>query len=398
MAVKVKSEKLGRVERMSFAKIKEALEMPNLIEIQKDSYRWFINEGIREVFKDVSGITDINRKLSLSFVDYRMDDPPKYSIAECKERDVTYAVPLKVKARLRNNETGEVVENEIYMGDFPLMTNSGTFVINGAERVIVSQLVRSPGVYYGFDYDKTGKKLFRATVIPNRGAWLEYEMDSNDVVYVRIDKNRKIPITTLLRAFGVGSDDELEQLFGDDERVKQSSLKDGNIRNTEDALIEVYKKLRPGEPPTVESAQTHIDMLFFDPKRYDLSRFGRYKYNKKLGVAGRINGQRVSRTVVDPLTGEILAESGDRLSLEKALEIDRRGVMEVFVFATAELESSTDGEAAPQREVKVLGNGMVNIRDFIAEDADWAKLGINEKVSFPVLKALIEELEDKPAA
>ena len=277
--VNVKPVQLGKTTRMSFGKINEALEMPNLIEVQKNSYKWFLEEGLKEVFRDVAAITDYNGNLVLNFVDYHLDETPKYSVAECKERDVTYAAPLRVKATLWNKETGDVKENEVFMGDFPLMTESGTFVINGAERVIVSQLVRSPGVYYSFEKDKTGKDLFKTTVIPNRGAWLEYEMDSADVIYVRIDKNRKIPLTTFIRALGVGTDPEIEEMFGPDERLSQTILQKDATKNTEEALLEVYKKLRPGEPPTVDSAISHLNMLFFDAKRYELSRFGRYKYN-----------------------------------------------------------------------------------------------------------------------
>ena len=279
--VNVKPVQLGKTTRMSFARINEVLDMPNLIEVQKNSYRWFLEEGLKEVFRDISAITDYTGNLVLDFIDYRLDDKPKYSVEECKERDVTYAAPLRVRARLLNKETGEVKEQEIFMGDFPIMTESGTFIINGAERVIVSQLVRSPGIYYGMTYDKTGKKLFTSTVIPNRGAWLEYETDSNDIFYVRIDKNRKIPVTTFIRALGLGSDQEILDFFGEDERILATIQKDAT-KNMEEALLEVYRRLRPGEPPTVESAQSHIDALFFDPRRYDLSRVGRYKYNKKL--------------------------------------------------------------------------------------------------------------------
>lgn len=279
--VNVKPKQLGKNVRMSFGKINEALEMPNLIEVQKNSYKWFKEEGLKEVFHDVAAITDYNGNLVLNFTGYKIDETPKYSIAECKERDVTYAAPLRVTATLWNKETGDVKESEIFMGDFPLMTDSGTFVINGAERVIVSQLVRSPGVYYSFEKDKTGKNLYKSTVIPNRGAWLEYEMDSNDVVYVRIDKNRKIPLTTFIRALGVSTDEEIEDMFGYDERLYQTMTQKDGTKNNSDALIDVYKKLRPGEPPTVESALSHINNLFFDAKRYDLCKFGRYKYNKK---------------------------------------------------------------------------------------------------------------------
>jgi DNA-directed RNA polymerase subunit beta len=362
---------------MSFSRINEVLEMPNLIEVQKNSYKWFLDVGIREVFADVSPITDSNGKLSLSFINYRLDDKPKYTISECKERDVTYAAPLKVMVHLKNEETGEVVENEIFMGDFPLMTDSGTFVINGAERVIVSQLVRSPGVYYGFDYDKTGKKLFKTTVIPNRGAWLEYEMDSNDVFYVRIDKNRKFPATTLIRALGKGTDDDISDLFGEDERLYQTITQKDSTKNTEEALLEVYKKLRPGEPPTVESAQNHLNTLFFDAKRYDLSRFGRYKYNKKLGVASRITGHKTGAPVINPLTGELILEAGVLIKLDTAREIEQAGVMEVLL--------DVDGKA-----VKVVGNGMVDIRPYLPKGVDPVACGINEKVSFPVLRGILE--------
>ncbi len=376
--VNVKPVQLGNTTRMSFSKINEVIEMPNLIEIQKNSYKWFLEEGIKEVFEDISSITDSNGKLVLSFVDYRIDDNPKYTIEECKERDVTYAAPLKVKAHLRNEETGEVTESEIFMGDFPLMTDSGTFVINGAERVIVSQLVRSPGVYYGFDYDKTGKKLFTSQVIPNRGAWLEYEMDSNDIFYVRIDKNRKIPATTLIRALGKGTDEELIELFGEDERIQQTILQKDSTKNMEEALLEVYKKLRPGEPPTVESAQGHLNNLFFDAKRYDLSRFGRYKFNKKLGVSGRIIGHKLAQPVANPLTGEIMGEIGEIISTEKGLEIEQAGVGEVFL----DVEGKT---------VKVIGNQMVDIAPYFTEEINFEALGINEKVFFPALKAILDE-------
>ncbi|MDR2532301.1 MAG: DNA-directed RNA polymerase subunit beta [Oscillospiraceae bacterium] len=380
--VNVKPVQLGRVSRHSFSKIEEVLEMPNLIEIQKNSYRWFVEEGIKEVFNDVSQITDSNGKFILTFIDHRLDDTPKYTIAQCKERDVTYAAPLKVRAHLKNEVTGEVVESEIFMGDFPLMTDNGTFIINGAERVIVSQLVRSPGVYYGFDYDKTGKKLFKTTVIPNRGAWLEYEMDSNDVFYVRIDKNRKIPATTLIRALGKGTDEDIYDLFGEDERINQTITQKDVTKNTEEALLEVYKKLRPGEPPTVESAQNHINSLFFDAKRYDLSRFGRYKYNKKLGISGRIAGHKSAAPVVNPLTGELLLEAGSYIKLEKAQEIEQAGVMEMLLLIE-------------DREVKVVGNGMVDIRPYLPEGIDPLKCGVNEKVSFPVLREILESCDGK---
>ncbi|MCL1881562.1 MAG: DNA-directed RNA polymerase subunit beta [Oscillospiraceae bacterium] len=393
----VKPVKLGRAERMSFSKINEVLEVPNLIEVQKNSYQEFLKIGVKDVFRDISPIVDNSGRLSLSFIDYRLDDKPKYTIAECKERDVTYAAPLKVLAHLKNEETGEVIENEIFMGDFPLMTDSGTFVINGAERVIVSQLVRSPGVYFGFDYDKTGKKLFRATMIPNRGAWLEYEMDSNDVFYARIDKNRKIPVTSLIRALGKGTDDDIYDLFGEDVRLVQTIEQKDLTKNREEALLEVYKKLRPGEPPTVESAQTHIDNLFFEPKRYDLARFGRYKYNKKLGVATRISGHVTGEVVIDPMTGEVLADKGDVISFEKACEIEQAGVMEVWLdvhgnHGHSGAEPDEENEASL---VKVVGNGMVDIAPYLPDDINAEDYGINEKVSFPILKNIIETAESK---
>ncbi|MDO4944582.1 MAG: DNA-directed RNA polymerase subunit beta [Ruminococcus sp.] len=394
--VNVKDVKLGKNTRKSFAKINEVLEMPNLIEVQKNSYQWFMDEGLKEVFRDVSAITDYNGTLELTFVDYRFDEEAKYTIAECKARDATYAVKLNVKVRLNNLETGEIKESEVFMGEMPKMTDSGTFVINGAERVIVSQLVRSPGVYYAFDKDKTGKDLFKTTVIPNRGAWLEYEMDSNDVVYVRIDKNRKIPITTFVRAIGFGTNEEIEAVFGVDERLTQTIMQKDQTANREEALIEVYKKLRPGEPPTVESAETHLNNLFFDAKRYDLSRFGRYKYNKKLGVGSRLAGHRITRNIVNPMTGEIMAEEGELIGYEKALEIETAGVKEAYVTVEVkEYETAPTGETVVKlvdKEVKIIGSGMVDMKAYV--NFDPAKCGINEKVSFAVLKELLEEFGD----
>lgn len=394
--VNVKPVQLGKTTRMSFGKINEALPMPNLIEVQKNSYKWFIEEGLKEVFRDVAAITDYNGNLVLNFVDYKIDDTPKYSVAECKERDVTYAAPLRVKATLWNKETGDVKESEVFMGDFPLMTDSGTFVINGAERVIVSQLVRSPGVYYSFEKDKTGKDLFKTTVIPNRGAWLEYEMDSNDVIYVRIDKNRKIPLTTFIRALGCGTDSEIEEIFGPDERINQTILQKDPTKNTEEALLEVYKKLRPGEPPTVDSAIAHLNNLFFDAKRYDLSRFGRYKYNKKLGIGSRLAGHYLSRPIANPLTGEILADEGDMLSYDRAMEIEQAGVSEAWVkIEHKETSTSPTGETTThieEKEVKIIGNGMVDIKPYV--DFDVEQFGINEKVSFKVLKDILETASD----
>lgn len=378
--VNVKPVQLGKNTRMSFSRINEVLEMPDLIEVQRNSYEWFIKEGLKEVFKDVSAITDYNGNLVLTFIDYRIDDEPKYSVEECKERDVTYAAPLRVKARLFNNETGEGKEQEVFMGDFPLMTESGTFVINGAERVIVSQLVRSPGVYYGFDYDKTGKKLFKTTINPNRGAWLEYEMDSNDIIYVRIDKNRKIPITTLIRALGIGSDQEIVEVFGEDERLLQTISQKDATKNTEEALLEVYRKLRPGEPPTVESALNHINTLFFDPRRYDLARFGRYKYNKKLGISSRIIGYRPVNPIINPLTGEVMVDVGEVITTDMAMQIEDAGVNEVLL----DLD---------EKQVKVVGNGMVSIKNYV--DIDHKEFGIAEKVSFKVLTEIMEGTESR---
>ncbi len=355
--------------------------MPNLIEVQKNSYKWFLEEGLKEVFKDVSGITDYTGNLVLDFVDYNLDvDKPNYSVNECKERDATYAAALRVTARLLNKESGEIKESEVFMGDFPLMTDSGTFVINGAERVIVSQLVRSPGVYYKMEYDKTGKELFSATVIPNRGAWLEYENDTNDVFYVRIDKNRKIPITVFIRALGLGSDSEIIEYFGEDERILATIEKD-SCKNTEEALFEVYRKLRPGEPPTIESAQSHINALFFDARRYDMSRVGRYKYNKKLGISGRLVGQKLAQPVVNPLTGEVIGDVSEVITREKALEIENAGVS----CAIIKLEDD--------REIKVISNGMVDINCYVNFDAD-KECGVKEKVRFSVLAEILESSEN----
>ena len=376
--VNVKPVQLGKNTRMSFARIDEVLDMPNLIEVQKSSYRWFLDEGLKEVFRDVSGITDYTGNLALDFIDYRLDDTPNYSVAECKERDATYATALRVQTRLLNKESGEIKESEVFMGDFPLMTESGTFVINGAERVIVSQLVRSPGVYYKMEYDKTGKELFSSTVIPNRGAWLEYENDANDVFYVRIDKNRKIPVTVFIRALGLGSDEEIREYFGDDDRINATIEKDP-CKNMEEALFEVYRKLRPSEPPTIESAQSHINGLFFDVRRYDLSRVGRYKYNKKLNLAGRITGQQLSRPIANPLTGEVMADAGEVVTREKAKAIDDAGVSTAFVMV---------GE----REVKVVSNGMVDLNDFVGFDAK-EECGINERVRFSVLSEILDACE-----
>ena len=372
--VNVKPVQLGKNVRMSFSKINEVLEMPNLIEVQKNSYQWFLDQGLKEVFSDVSAITDYTGNLVLDFVDYRLDEEAKYSVEECKERDATYAAPLRVTARLLNKVTGEVKQQEIFMGDFPLMTDSGTFVINGAERVIVSQLVRSPGVYYGMDHDKTGKELFSTTVIPNRGAWLEYETDSNDIFYVRIDKNRKIPVTVFIRALGLGRNSEIIDFFGEDPKIMATLDKD-TTDSVEEGLLETYRKLRPGEPPTVDSAQTHIDNLFFDARRYDLSKVGRYKYNKKLALASRITGQKLAEPAIDPLTGELLCEPGVAIKRDVAERIERSGLDTVVL----------DVEGRP---VKCISNGMVNITDFV--DFDCTELGIREKVRFAVLREILE--------
>ena len=378
--VNVKPVQLGKNTRMSFSHINEVLDMPNLIEIQKNSYDWFLKEGLKEVFDDVSGITDFNGNLVLDFVNYKLDEKPNYTVTECKERDATYAAALRVTARLLNKETGEIKESEVFMGDFPLMTPSGTFVINGAERVIVSQLVRSPGVYYKMEYDKTGKQLFSSTVIPNRGAWLEYENDVNDVLYVRIDKNRKLPMTAFIRALGLGTDEEIKEYFGEDERILATIDKD-TTHTMEEGLFEVYRKLRPSEPPTVESAQFHLNGLFFDPRRYDLSRVGRYKYNKKLNLAGRITGRQLSRPIVNPATGEVMAEAGTVVSRTLAEDIDNAGVTTAWVA----LEDD--------KETKVISNGMVDIAKYVSFDAE-AECGINERVRYAVLSEILEACGD----
>jgi len=370
---------LGKSVRMSYSKIDEVLEMPNLIEVQKNSYRNFLEEGLREVFRDISPITDYTGNLILEFVDYSIDGTPKYSVEECKERDATYAAPLKVKVRLINKETGEVKEQDIFMGDFPLMTDNGTFIINGAERVIVSQLVRSPGIYYDVKIDKTGKKLFSSTVIPNRGAWLEYETDSNDVIYVRIDRTRKLPITVLVRALGYGTDFEIIELLGEDERLLATIQKD-NAKTKDEGLLEIYKRLRPGEPPTVESATTLLHNLFFDAKRYDLAKVGRFKFNKKLSIAARINGFRAAETIVDPRTGEIIVEEDERIDKEKALLIQNAGINSVYI--------NVEG-----KKIRVLGNNMVDINSFI--DFDVSDLGINEYVKYDVLTKILDENKNK---
>ena len=383
--VKVKPVQNGRTTRMSFSRINEVIGMPNLIEIQKNSYNWFLEEGLHEVFHDIAAIEDYTGNLVLEFVDYRLDKTPKYTIKECKERDATYAAPLYVTARLFNKQTGEVKEQEIFMGDFPLMTDSGTFISNGAERAIVSQLVRSPGVFYGSSKDRTGKDLFTATMNPNRGAWLEYETDSQDVFYVRIDKNRKLPVTTLIRALGLSTDEQIKQFFGDSEPKINASLEKDITHNTEEGLLEVYRKLRPGEPPTVESSRSHLDALFFDPRRYDLARFGRYKMNNKLALARRIAGYKAAEDIIAPLTGELLAAKGEKINLAKANEIDAAGVTRVTV-----LVEKKGQEAYP---VIVISNGCVDAQPFFSFDVD-AEAGINERANFAEIRKILEATSD----
>ena len=369
---------LGKTLRKSFAKHDDVLAIPNMLKIQKDSYEWFLREGLREVFKDVATITDYTGNLELSFLDYSMNEPPKYTVEECKERDATYAKPIKVRVRLHNKETDEIKEQEIFMGDFPLMTNGGTFVINGAERVIVSQIVRSPGMYYGDEVDKADQHIYSATVIPYRGAWLEYETDLNNVFYVRIDKNRKIPITCLIRALGVASDGQIKELFGDDPLIN-ATLERDTCKTREESLLEIYRKLRPGEPPTVESAESYLDALFFDARRYDVSKVGRYKFNKKMDIWARLSGHALAQPVTDPLTGEILAMPGEVLSRDKAREISARGVNEAVL--------DMDG-----RQVKVFSNGMVDMKNFVKFDP--MQYGIKEKVCFAVLREMLETVPD----
>ena len=372
---RIRPMKVGKGVRMSYSRQKEVLEMPNLIEVQKDSYRWFLEEGLYEVFEDISPITDYSNQLSLEFVDFRLcEDDVKYSIEECKERDATYAAPLKVKVRLHKKENDEITEHDIFMGDLPLMTETGTFVINGAERVIVSQLVRSPGIYYAIGHDKIGKTLYSSTVIPNRGAWLEYETDSNDVFYVRVDRNRKVPITVLLRALGIGTNQQIIDLFGEEPKIMASFAKDPSD-NYQDGLLELYKKLRPGEPLSVESAESLINGMFFDPRRYDLAKVGRYKFNKKLALKNRVIGMILSEDVVDLTTGEVI-EKGTEITEELAVQMQNAAIPAIFV-------------QAEERNVKVLSNMMVDLNAFV--DCDKEKLGITESVYYPVLKELMDQ-------
>ncbi len=379
---RIRKTAAGRNTRMTYARQKEVLEMPNLIEVQKNSYQWFLNEGLKEVFDDISPISDYSGHLSLEFVDFELcEEDVKYSIEKCKERDATYAAPLKVKVRLINKEKDEITEHEIFMGDLPLMTQTGTFVINGAERVIVSQLVRSPGIYYGIGHDKIGKRLFSATVIPNRGAWLEYETDSNDVFYVRVDRTRKVPITVLIRALGVSSNDEIRELFGDEPKIEASFAKDAS-ENYQEGLLELYKKIRPGEPLSVESAESLIMAMFFDPRRYDLAKVGRYKFNKKLMFRNRIRHHILAEDVVDTQTGEILAKAGDEVSAEMADAIQNAAVPAVWI-------------QTEERNVKVLSNMMVDITNFV--DCNPRELGITELVYYPVLQQILDEYSGDPA-
>ena len=373
----------GKNMRMSYARRKEVLEMPNLIEIQKNSYKWFLDEGLKEVFDDISPISDYSGHLSLEFVDFELcEEDVKYSIEKCKERDATYAAPLKVKVRLYNKEKEEISEHEIFMGDLPLMTETGTFVINGAERVIVSQLVRSPGIYYGIGHDKIGKKLYSCTVIPNRGAWLEYETDSNDVFYVRVDRTRKVPITVLLRALGLGTNDEIREVFGDEPKIEASFAKDTS-ENYQEGLLELYKKIRPGEPLSVESAESLINAMLFDPRRYDLAKVGRYKFNKKLLLRNRIRGHELAEDVVDTTTGEILATAGTKVTAELADLIQNSAVPYVYI-------------QTEERKVKVLSSMMVELTHYV--DCEPKELGVTELVYYPVLAQILEEYSQDPEA
>ena len=370
----VKDVMFGKTMRKSYAKYEEILQIPNMLKIQKDSYEWFLKEGLREVFKDVGTITDFSGKLELSFLDYTMEEKAKYTIEECRERDATYAKPIKVRVRLRNTETDEIKEQEIFMGDFPVMTNGGTFVINGAERVIISQIVRSPGMYYGHEVDKADQHTYTATVIPYRGAWLEYETDNSNVFWVRIDKNRKLPVTALIRALGVTTDEQIKAMFGEDERIMATLDKDP-CKTAEESLLEIYRRLRPGEPPTVETARAHLEGLLFDAHRYDVSKVGRYKFNKKMDIWSRLSGQEVAEPIADPMTGEILVMPGEFISRAQAHELSRKGVNEAVVRV---------GDA----QVKIFSNNMVRMEGFV--DFDPAEFGIREKVYFPVLKEMLE--------
>ena len=370
----------GKSMRMSFQTQKEVLEMPNLIEIQKDSYQWFLDAGLKEVFRDIFPIEDFAGHFSLDFVNFKLArDEVKYSIEECKDRDTTYAAPLKVKIRLTNKDKDEINEHEIFLGDLPLMTDTGSFVINGAERVIVSQLVRSPGIYYTIDHDKIGKELFMSQVIPNRGAWLEYETDSNDIFYARVDRTRKVPITVLLRAFGLGTNTQIIDMFGEEPKIMASFAKDPS-ENYQDGLLELYKKIRPGEPLSVDSAESLLKAMFFDARRYDLAKVGRYKFNKKLHFKNRIKGHTLARDVVDENTGEVLAQADTVVDAQTATAIQNAAIPAVWIKGV-------------EREVKVLSNMMVDIESYVPELTDPKSIGVTEQVYYPVLQKLMEENE-----
>ncbi|ADZ85240.1 DNA-directed RNA polymerase subunit beta [Cellulosilyticum lentocellum] len=378
---KMRPVNMGKQIRMSYARTEDGvLEIPNLVELQRSSYEWFLNEGLKEVFEDISPITDFNGNLILEFVDFYLDSKPKYTIEECRERDATYCAPLKVKARLHNKETGTSVDSEVFMGDFPLMTENATFIINGAERVIVSQLVRSPGIYYDIAFDKTGKKLFSASVIPNRGAWLEYETDSNDIFYVRVDRTRKVPITVLLRSLGLGSDAEIIEKFGEEPKILETIQKDTS-KTYEEGLLEMYKRIRPGEPPTVDSAETLLRNMFFDPKRYDLAKVGRYKFNKKLALRNRVMGLTLADNVIDPFTGEIVASEGDKITVALANAIQNTGIEAIHVNV-----------ANSDKPIKIITNRTVELNHFV--DVNPEELGIKDTVYYPVLEEILEQYHD----
>ena len=399
---RIRPKQFGKSTRMSFSRQKEVLEMPNLIEVQKNSYEWFLTDGLKEVFNDISPIDDHNGKLSLEFVDFKLcRDEIKYSIEECKARDATYAAPLKVRVRLYYKETGDISEHEIFMGDLPLMTDTGTFVINGAERVIVSQLVRSPGIYYDIQKDKYGKIfLYNCQVIPNRGAWLEYETDANNIFFVRVDRNKKVPVTVLLRAFGLGTNQQILDTFGEEPKLLATMEKDVST-NYKDGILELYKKLRPGEPLAVDNAEALIHNMFFDPRRYDLAHVGRYKFTKKLSYKSRITGQTLASDVFD-LDGELIAKAGDVVTGELAEEIQNAAVPAVFVEVEVRTKNplKDEGDAQPEyiaekRNVKVISNLMVDIDTWVElTDEEKEEIGITEKVYFPVLSQLMSECED----
>lgn len=376
---RIRPVKSGRSLRMSYSRQKEVLDMPNLIEVQRNSYEWFLSDGLKEALDDISPIEDYSQNLSLEFVDFKLCvEDKKYTIEECKERDATYAAPLKVKVRLHNKETGEFTEHDIFMGDLPLMTETGTFVINGAERVIVSQLVRSPGIYYGVSHDKVGKEIFTSTVIPNRGAWLEYETDSNDIFSVRVDRTRKVPVTVLIRALGIGTNAEIIDLFGEEPKLLASFEKDPS-EGYQDGLLELYKKIRPGEPLSVDSAESLITGMFFDSRRYDLAKVGRYKFNKKLSFKFRLNGQVLAEDVVDTTTGEIIAEAGTKLDKESAMKVQNSAVPFVWVEGI-------------NRKQKVLSNMMVELGAYVSFDPE--EVGVSELVYYPALAPILEKAGD----